>query len=273
MFPDWNQARRRVVASVSELAETRTFRIVIAVFLVCMHLAMFARAGHERLGLPFNSAPGETPYFSNPDAPATRGYPRQPHRWSRLVVSRLDAQHYIGTSVRGLTACPHAAPGVPDVAYLDCGLGWLPAWGAAGGVVTEVTGFPDDYTLMVMSMIAGVLLNLLWTSRTLVTRIGKGEAWATLLAFNLYPSAFYVVTPYTEAATIAFAIGGFLELVNERWILAGLLVGASTALRVSAAAFAIALGCALLVAAWQRRKDGVARWWRPLWAVPLCGWG
>jgi len=272
MFPDWKQASRRFKASLDELAGSLPFRLGIAALLACLHLAMFARAGHERLDMPFNSAPGEAPYFSNPDAPATRGYPRQPHRWSRLVVSRLDAQHYIGTSVRGLTACP-TNPNAPDVAYLDCGLGWLPAWGLTGSVVTQVTGLADDVALVALSMIAAIILNMLWVSGTMFKRMGKLEAYAILLAFNVYPSAFYVVTPYTEAATIAFAIGGFIALAKERWVLAAFLVGASTALRVSAVAFAIAIGCALLMAAWQRRKAGTRQWWRPLLGLPLCGWG
>jgi hypothetical protein len=272
MFPDRKQASRRFKAGLDELAGTRTFRIGIAALLCFLHLAMFARAGHERLDMPFNSAPGEAPFFSNPDAPATRGYPRQPHRWSRLVVSRLDAQHYIGTSVRGLTACP-TDPSSPDLAYLDCGLGWLPAWGFTGSAVSRITGLPDDVSLVVLSVIAAILLNLLWVSATMFKRMGKVESYAILVAFNVFPAAFYVVTPYTEAATLACAIGGFIALANERWLLAGLLVGASTALRVSAVAFGIALGCALLVAAWQRRQAGTRAWWRPLVAIPLCGWG
>src|SRR5439155_24401983 len=98
--------------------------------------------------------------------------------------------------------------------------------------------------------------NLLWVSRTMIERMGKREAFATLIAFNMYPSAFYVVTPYTEAATIALIIGGFIALTKQRWMLSAFLVGASTALRISAGAFSIALGCALLVAAWDRRKAG-----------------
>src|SRR5579862_8393543 len=155
MFPDWTQARKRL----AELASRRPFQLVVAAFLACMHLAMFARAGHDRLGLPFNSAPGEAPFFSNPDAPSTRGFPRQPHHWSRLIVSRFDAQHYIGTSIRDVTACPDN-PAVDDVAYLDCGLGWLPAYGTIAGGVTEVTGLADDVTLVILSVISAIVLNL-----------------------------------------------------------------------------------------------------------------
>lgn len=247
-------------------------RIGVAVFFVCLHLALFSRAGHQRLGLPFNSSPDEAPFFSDPDAPATVGYPRQPHRWSRLIVSRLDAQHYIGTSVRNVTACPKT-PNVPDWKYLNCGLGWLPAYGVIGGIVSKITGLADDMTLMMLSIIAALAINLMLTCRAMRDRLGHLESYAVLLAFNFYPAAFYVVTPYTEAATIALSFGGFLMLHRERYILAGLLVGASTALRISAGALSIGLAVAVLYVAWQRRKEKHPQWWRPLIAIPLAGWG
>lgn len=272
MFPDWKQAKRRTTSWLSEVSASLPARIGVAVFFVFLHLALFSRAGHQRLGLPFNSAPNEAPYFSDPDAPATVGYPRQPHRWSRLIVSRLDAQHYIGTSVRNVTACPKDPSG-PDWKYLNCGLGWLPAYGIVGGIVSRVTGLADDLTLMILSIIAALAINLMLTSETLIRRLGRTESWGTLVAFNLYPAAFYVVTPYTEAATIALSFGGFLMLSREKYIWSGLLVGASTALRISAGALSVGLGCALLYAAWERRKANHPQWWRPLIAIPLAGWG
>src|SRR5262249_49578325 len=120
MFPDWPQARRRLGAKLTELADDWVIRLAAAIFLAVLPLALFARAGQDRLNLPFNSAPGQAPYFVNPDARATVGYPREPARWSRLIVSRWDAQHYIGTSVRGVTACPTDGD-APDILYLDCG--------------------------------------------------------------------------------------------------------------------------------------------------------
>ena len=86
------------------LAGQRGFRIAVAVALVCLHFIAFTIASHDRLGAPFNAAPGEAPYYSNPHVGELAGYPRQPHRWSRLAVSRWDAQHSIGVAVRGLSA-------------------------------------------------------------------------------------------------------------------------------------------------------------------------
>jgi hypothetical protein len=253
---------------VGSIAATTVARVAVATLLVCFHLAVFTRASHSRLALPFNSEP-EAPYFSNPNAAALSD-PRQPTHWSRLAVSRFDAQHYIATAVRGLSACP-TTPNAPDSAYLDCGLGWLPAWGTIGGAVSRITTLASDKALLILAILAALALNILWTSPTIVKRIGRGAAWGALIGFNAFPSAFYLVTPHSEAATLALGLAGFIALANERWFLAAALVGASTALQPSSMAFALALAAALGVVAYLRR--GQPNSWRPLLALPLCVWG
>src|SRR4029079_14679769 len=96
-----------------------------------------------------------------------------------------------------------------------------------------------------------MIINVLWTSRTISDRFGTRETYAVLIAFNLFPSGFYLVAPYAESATLALVLAGFLCASQERWISAGLLIGASTALRPTAFGFGLALGCAALLAAWQ----------------------
>ena len=263
----------RLGTRFDEHAPKRWLRTTCAIAFACLQLLFFVAAGHARLGLPFDAHPGEPPQFTDIHAPATRGFPRQPTDWNRLVVSRWDAQHYIGTAVRGLSACPTDPVAAKDGAYLDCGLGWLPAYGAVGGVISDVTGFGADTSLLLLSFLCAVIVNLVWTHRAIMDRIGKREAYLALVAFNAFPTAFYMVTPYTEAATLALVLGAYVMLAADRWVLAGLLVGAATALRISAVAFCAALGCAALLAAWQRRTAKTARWWLPLVAIPLSGWG
>jgi hypothetical protein len=254
----------------AELAPKTWFRGAIAVALVIGHLVAFTIAGHQRLHLPFNSSPDEAPYYSDPDAHALMAPPRQPHHWSRLIVSRWDAQHYIGFAVRGLTSCPKGGDGRQFVA---CGLAWMPTLGLLARPIADATGAGADYVLLVFSLIAAIFINLLWTSRTMVARLGLVEAWATLLAFNLFASAFYVVTPYAEACVFACTLGAFICLANGHWFRGAALIGAATALRPTAMGFAVGFGCAALAAAWQARKTEQARWWLPLAAVPLAAWG
>src|SRR5437660_6870590 len=118
MFVTWK-------AQLDRVSREFHFRFAVAAVLVSFHIFAFAVAGDEQLSTSFNSAPGEAPYFSNPDAPSLSGrIPRQPHHWSRLVVSRWDAQHHIAFALRGITSCPTDASKATDLAYADCGVGW-----------------------------------------------------------------------------------------------------------------------------------------------------
>ncbi len=264
-----DEVRRKL----APLVTTSWFRLAVASLFVVCHLVAFTRAGHSRLGLPFNSAPGHAPYYSNPDAPATVGYPRQPHYWSRMVVSRWDSQHYIGFAVRGLTSCPTNGKTATDGDYLACGLNWFATFGEAGGIVARTTNLPADIAMLLLAILAALALNYLWTSKAITDRLGVAESYGALLAFNMFPSAFYVVTPYTEGVTLAFVIGGLICLMRERWIWSAILIGASTSLRLTAGGFGVALGCALLYAAWERRRAGKPDWYKPLYAIPLVMWG
>jgi hypothetical protein len=134
-------------------------------------------------------------------------------------------------------------------------------------------GVPADFALLFLSLLAAITLNILWTSPLLVARFGRFESYMTLIAFNLFPSAFYIVTPYTESATMALALGAYLCIMRERWAVAGLLVGASTALRAGALTFAAGLGFAAAIAAFFRYREHAPKWWKPLVAIPLSGWG
>ena len=272
VFPDWQQLRRRAVAALRRAAGDRWYRLGAAVVVTCMHLLIVAHAGKTRLGLPFDNAPGQPPVYTNPSALDTIGFPRQPVHWSRLLVSRWDAQHYIGTAVRGLSACPKDAS-APDIDYLECGLGWLPAYGEVGGVVSRVTHLAPDVSLVLLSIVALLLINMFWTSPFVVDKLGLTEGWCALLAFNMFPSAFHLVAPYTEGWSIALGLYGLVAISKDRWALGGALVGAATALKIAAASWSFGIGAAALLAAYRRRKAGTERWWRPLVAIPLAGWG
>jgi hypothetical protein len=259
---------------IATWATWRSVKLAIATALALAHLLVIWRAGESRLQLPFNNAPGEHLAYTNPLAHSLGSIPRQPPNWSRLIVSRFDSQHYIGFALRGLSSCPTDPKNTQKGwGYLNCGLGWLPAYGEAGGVVSAVTGLEPDVALVLISVVCAIIINLLWICPTLIRRIGLFEAYAVLLAWNCYPAAWNLVIPTTEPVVLALAIGGFVMLANERWVWAAFLIGACTALRIPTASYAFALGCALLLAAWDRRRANTPQWWRPLLAVPLCGWG
>jgi hypothetical protein len=250
------------------------FRFAIAALMVAFHIFAFYRAADDRLHVGFNTAAGEAPFYADANAPELSGrFPREPHHWSRLAVSRWDAQHHIGFALRGLSACPTHPDTATDKQYADCGLAWFPAWGLTAGAIANVTGAPVDSLLVLMSCLAALIIGLLWTSAPIVDRIGRGPAYASLLAFNLFPTAFFQVTPYPEAALIALALGCFVCVLRERWLLAAALVGAATALAPSAIGIAFGLAAAAFSCALRDHEAKKARWWRPLLAIPICVWG
>jgi hypothetical protein len=260
---------RKLGSAIENRAGKRWFRLLIAAVLACGHLVMFDLAGHKRLDIDFSSS-SEPPYYSDPHATVLGGYPRQPHHWSRLVASRWDAEIYISFAIRGLSACPDKES--PGYLYMHCGLAWLPAYGVLGGKIASVFDMSPDYTLMMISIIATIFVNFWWTSKFISDRIGVFESYATLLAFNMYPSAFYMVAPYTEALTLALVFLGLWAIQRDRWIVSSLLVGAACGLRGTGIVFSAAYGLAALVAAYERRKAKRKDWWRPLAGIPLCAW-
>jgi hypothetical protein len=262
------------VNRLAKLSRETHFRFAIATMLVAFHVVMFAYAAHDRLDIPFNSAPGEPPAFSDPNAPLlTVRPPRQPHHWSRLAVSRWDAQNQIAFALRGIGSCPRDPKAATDVQYVDCGLASFPAYGMTAGSIADLTGAGADTVLVLLSILCALIANLLWTHPIIVDRIGRGPAWAALLAFNLYPTAFFMVTPYPDAAVVALGLGTFLCVARDRWLYAGLLAGAGTLFAPSAVGISLGLGAAALASALRRRDEKEARWWRPLLAVPVCLWG
>jgi hypothetical protein len=259
---------------LASLSRELHFRFAIAAVLVAFHIFAFAHAGNERLQLSFNSAPGEPPAFSEPDAPQLTGrFPRQPHHWSRLVVSRWDAQHYIASALRGISACPRDPKTATDAQYADCGLAWFPAYGETAGVISNVSGVAPDAVLTILSCLAALIVGLLWTSKSIVERIGLGPAYAALVAFNLFPTAFFTVTPYPDSAMLALALGAFICVIRERWLTAALLVGGATALEPTAVGIGFGLAAAAFTSSMRQRELALPRWWRPLLAIPLCAWG
>lgn len=255
-------------------ATRRSFKVAVATAFALLHLVVIWRAGESRLHLPFDNQPGLHLAYADPNANALGSIPRQPAGWSRLIVSRFDSQHYIGFALRGLASCPKDPKKTNHGwGYLACGLGWLPAYGLAGGLVSSATGLEPDVALVLISVLCAILVNWLWICPTMIRRLGLFEAYMVLIAWNCYAGAWNLVVPTTEPVVLALAVGGFVALANERWVWSGVLIGACTALRIPTASYAFALGCALLFAAWDRYRTKQPQWWRPLIAVPLCGWG
>jgi hypothetical protein len=261
--------RARVEAALTSLP----VRLVVPLVLLAAHLVLATESG-VRFGAPFNAAPGQPPAFVNPVTD------RAPERWNRLVISRWDTGHYLNLGVRGFEACPPR--GQPGYLSMDmrCDLafyptyGFLARWASLGGLI------PIDYAMLILSLAASYVFLFLWTGPALVSRLGVGRTWLSLLLYNAFTTAFALVTAQTEPLTLAFTLGAFVALSRERRALAAFLAGAATSMRVTGAATGIAMGLALLVDFWEQERArpagvpaGVALRLRQAGVLLACGWG
>jgi len=62
-----------------------------------------------------------------------------------------------------------------------------------------------------------------------------------------------------EAITLALVLAGFVALIDERWFLASVCIGASTAFRASSTGFTLGLCRVAVLVAWRRHKAGTAK--------------
>jgi hypothetical protein len=126
------------------------------------------------------------------------------------------------------------------------------SWLAAGMIVSTVGGF-----------IATVLVQRLATGWW-----GEDAARRVVIFFCLFPGSIVFSMVYSEGVLIPLIAGCFIALERRRWVLAGLLAGASTA--VAPIALAIVPACAVAAFLEIRRRgwqDREAR--RALWAPLL----
>jgi hypothetical protein len=94
-----------------------------------------------------------------------------------------------------------------------------------------------------------------------VARLGKSDAWASVVFLLLFPTAFFLVAVYAESMFLLFALLAFRDAragPTGKAALWGILLGLTRA-------SALAVAPALLLAALERREPRRAhRWWRAL---------
>lgn len=127
--------------------------------------------------------------------------------------------------------------------------------------ITWVTG--GDYVvggLLVSTLAAMAALACLY--RLAERRYGADSARRTVVALAVYPTAVFLISPFTEALFLALTLGAFLAAYARRWWLTGLL-GALASLTRGPGILTVA---ALAWIAWEQwRKDGLLA--SPDWAI------
>lgn len=145
-----------------------------------------------------------------------------PHR-ALDIWNRWDAPHYLDLARYGYSA---EGPGdVPLFIVFYPLYPWLT--GAVNALLNDpvVSGFlvTTIASLFVAPLLARVV------GRELGAPLGRSAAWFLLI----FPTAFVLHIPYTEALFMAVLLGSFLAARNERWWLAGILGALATMTRVN----------------------------------------
>jgi len=93
---------------------------------------------------------------------------------------------------------------------------------------------------------------------------GRRTARASVIALNLFPTAFVFVAPYSEAPFLAFVVWSLIRAREDDWRLAGVLALLASVTRLQGAFLIPALGLEYVV---RHRRLGRELWWIALAAL------
>lgn len=169
------------------------------------------------------------------------------------VWPRWDAVHYLNLAIRGYAGGDQ----VGDTVF-------YPMFVVLTRGVTAVVG--GDYvvgSLFVSSAAAVVALAIL--HQLAGRHYGPASARWAVTALALYPTAFFLLAPFTESLFLAFTLGAFWEAENKRWLRAGAWAALAGLTRGPALLTGVALAW-LVVSQWRAALPAERRtlsWWWP----------
>jgi hypothetical protein len=159
-----------------------------------------------------------------------------------------------------------ASKGYSFVAGQQSTVAFFPAYPVVVRIVDVVVG--DTYVAgIVVTFVCGVGVAVLLAT-WLRARLSPPAAWAALLAFLLFPYAFYLYgVVYADALFVAALLGAFLLLEADRPVLAGLAGAVATAARPVGVVLIVALAVRALErsGALDRSATGRFDWRRARW--------
>jgi hypothetical protein len=256
----------KLSSRVERLARSTLGRLLVAVVLVAWHVATMISFAAERFDVKaFDSSPNQPPAFVD------EAHDDSPARARRLLVTRWDALHYLGLAMRGYVHCPPGRPKSPDAT--GCQLGFYPGYPVLGWIVASITHLGTDYALWTVSLVAAVASLFLWTDPVIVSAIGLRATYATLLLFNFFPPAVYLVLIMTEACTVLGVLAAFVFLARRRYALAAVFAGFAGAMRISGMCAECAFFAGLAVACWFDPPRRIVGWLGRAALIPLGAWG
>lgn len=168
------------------------------------------------------------------------------------VLTSWDGLWYMDIVRNGY---PRSVP--PDVTYHmdEARAAFFPLFPALGRVFDTVVPGGDTFAVLVMNTLFGfvavVLIGLLG-ARLFGERVGRTTA--TLVA--LFPGSFVLTFAYSESLMLMLAAATMLCLLDERWLLAGVLAALTTATRPNGLAIVLCCAVAALMVIRSRREWG-----------------
>lgn len=178
--------------------------------------------------------------------------PPYPNRLSEAMLGvwpRWDAIHYLNLAVRGYAGGAQEGDTV-----------FYPLFVIATRLVTPLVG--GDYvigSLVVSTLAATAALAGLYQ---LVERhYGPASARWTVAVLALYPTAVFLVAPFTESLFLAFTLGAILAAEDRRWLWAGVLGALASLTRGPGMLTSLALAWI----AWEQWRTPGLPAWRLTW--------
>jgi hypothetical protein len=234
--------------------------------------------------LPDSAGAEQTTVIAPPDAPVT--VPRSERR-SGLARFRLAAGVYLATrlALLLLAVIEHAIRHVPviyelanwdgrwfralavtgypaHVAHAQTTLGFFPLYPALMRLLGGANYTGVTVAGLIISALGGLVATLL-VQELATGWWGESAGRRAALLYSLFPGSVVFSMVYSEGLLLPLAAGCILALERRRWLLAGVLAGAATALEPDALAIVPVCAVAAALAVHRRRE------WRALLAPVL----
>jgi hypothetical protein len=176
--------------------------------------------------------------------PEVAGWPIAPvaHGWHALVTAaeRQDAAWFLAIATRGYDPVDGSAAFFPLYPLAIRTVAWLPGVGPLGAAL-----------LVSNACFAGALVMLHGLTRLegMSTRCAR----LTVLAVSIFPTAFFLLAPYTEGPFLLASVSAFWFARRDRWGLAALAGALAASTRSVGVLLVLALGVEAVV---RSRQDG-----------------
>ncbi len=112
----------------------------------------------------------------------------------------------------------------------DGSIAYSPLFPALTGLLGSISGNTLASALFITNLSALLAFIMLYELATM-NGMNKDQAFQSVLALAVFPTAFFLFSAYTESVFLAFVLAGILLAQKKHWLLAGLLGGLATLTR------------------------------------------